>query len=45
MNEIDVYIEGLYEEIEEKIASTRSILQLSKIPTNMESLVANGLAI
>jgi hypothetical protein len=43
MKEIDTYIEGLYEEVKEKVASTRLILQLAKIPENMQELVSNGI--
>jgi hypothetical protein len=42
MNHIDSYIEGLYEETKEKIASTRAILSLAKNPANMQALVSNG---
>ncbi|KAJ3276056.1 Kinesin-associated protein 3 [Terramyces sp. JEL0728] len=41
LSQIETYIEGLYEEIKEKIQSTRCILQLAKIPENMQALVAN----
>ncbi|KAJ3293590.1 Kinesin-associated protein 3 [Borealophlyctis nickersoniae] len=42
MNNIEQYIEGLYEEIPDKIASTRNILQLARVPENMEALIGNG---
>jgi Kinesin-associated protein (KAP) len=42
MSEIDTYIEGLYEEIPDKIRATRNILQLAKFPENMNSLIKNG---
>jgi flagellin-specific chaperone FliS len=41
MSKIDEYIEGLYEEINEKIQSTRNILQLAKSPEKMRILVQN----
>ncbi|KAJ2999415.1 Kinesin-associated protein 3 [Globomyces sp. JEL0801] len=41
MSLIEVYIEGLYEEIKEKVHSTRAILQLAKIPENMGALITN----
>ncbi|KAJ3126935.1 Kinesin-associated protein 3 [Nowakowskiella sp. JEL0407] len=41
MSNIEEYIEGLYEEIPDKIKSTRMILQLARIPENMESLMKN----
>jgi hypothetical protein len=43
MNQIDSYIEGLYEEVKEKIVSTRAILSLAKNPENMQELVSNGI--
>jgi hypothetical protein len=43
MHKIDTYIEGLYEDINEKIGSTKAILQLAKIPENMPDLVSNGM--
>nr|KAJ3413912.1 hypothetical protein HK105_001946 [Polyrhizophydium stewartii] len=41
MANIEAYIEGLYEEIAEKVKSTRNILQLAKIPENMAALIEN----
>ncbi|KAJ3093007.1 Kinesin-associated protein 3 [Quaeritorhiza haematococci] len=41
MDNIEQYIEGLYEEIPDKINSTRNILQLARVPDHMEYLVAN----
>ncbi|KAJ3115068.1 Kinesin-associated protein 3 [Phlyctochytrium bullatum] len=42
LDRIEFYIEGLYEEIPEKVAATRKILQLAKMPENMEALISNG---
>lgn len=41
MDAIEQYIEGLYEEIPEKIHSTRVILQLARVPENMDTLIGN----
>ncbi|KAI8848530.1 kinesin-associated protein-domain-containing protein [Chytridium lagenaria] len=41
LDRIEHYIEGLYEEIPDKIASTRKILYLAKMPENMEALISN----
>lgn len=41
MYKIDEYIEGLYEDIQEKVISTRNILSLAKSPQNMSALVQN----
>ncbi|KAJ8324391.1 hypothetical protein QVD99_002423 [Batrachochytrium dendrobatidis] len=41
MFKMDNYIEGLYEDIPEKVKSTRSILQLAKVPENMRLLIEN----
>lgn len=41
MDNMEQYIEGLYEEIPEKVSSTRHILQLARIPENMEALITN----
>ncbi|RKO93016.1 kinesin-associated protein-domain-containing protein, partial [Blyttiomyces helicus] len=38
---IEHYIEGLYEEIPDKIQSTRNILQLARMSENMETLISN----
>lgn len=43
MSQIDTYIEGLYEDIKDKVISTRAILQLAKVPENMNDLVTNGI--
>ncbi|KAJ3331374.1 hypothetical protein HDU76_003351, partial [Blyttiomyces sp. JEL0837] len=42
MDLIEQYIEGLYEEIPEKVESTRQILQLARNPENLEILMQNG---
>jgi flagellin-specific chaperone FliS len=41
LSSIDEYIEGLYEEMPDKIISTRSILHLARVPENMEKLIQN----
>ncbi|KAI9207591.1 kinesin-associated protein-domain-containing protein [Polychytrium aggregatum] len=41
IDSIEQYIEGLYEEMPDKISSTRSILQLARVPENMELLIGN----
>ncbi|KAI8809755.1 kinesin-associated protein-domain-containing protein [Cladochytrium replicatum] len=41
LDRIEQYIEGLYEEIPEKVVSTRNILQLARIPENMDILISN----
>ncbi|KAJ3412303.1 Kinesin-associated protein 3 [Chytridiales sp. JEL 0842] len=41
MDNMEHYIEGLYEEIPDKIASTQHILQLARVPENMDLLMAN----
>ncbi|KAJ3062382.1 Kinesin-associated protein 3 [Podochytrium sp. JEL0797] len=38
---VEQYIEGLYEEMPDKIASTRSILSLAKNPQNLDVLMEN----
>jgi Rad3-related DNA helicase len=38
---IDDYIENLYEGIKEKLVATRKILDLAKVPKNMDSLISN----
>ena len=45
MSAIDDYIEWLYEEINDKVKSTRHILQLAKIPENMPMLIQNGIQV
>ena len=42
MNQIETYIEGLYEEMTDKISATRQILKLARVPENMEALSQNG---
>ena len=42
INELEDYIEMLYEELPEKIYGTAMILQLSRYPDNLEELVQNG---
>ncbi|KAG5455798.1 MAG: kinesin-associated protein-domain-containing protein, partial [Olpidium bornovanus] len=41
MDAVDQYIELLYEEIPDKIRGTRCILNLTRVPENMEALVEN----
>ncbi|KAJ3130579.1 Kinesin-associated protein 3, partial [Physocladia obscura] len=41
LNMIEQYIEGLYEDIPEKVASTRNILALAKNPQNLDVLMEN----
>ncbi|KAJ1564231.1 Kinesin-associated protein 3, partial [Cladochytrium tenue] len=41
MDLIETYVEGLYEELPEKIASTKKILRLARTPDNMELLISN----
>jgi hypothetical protein len=43
MDLIEQYIEGLYEEIPDKIACTKKILHLARKTENMEQLMANGI--
>ncbi|KAI8586335.1 kinesin-associated protein-domain-containing protein [Geranomyces variabilis] len=38
---IESYIEGLYEEIPDKIKSTRNVLELARDPANLDALVGN----
>ena len=42
IEKIDDYIEGLYEEMPDKINATRKILQLARVNSYMESLIENG---
>ena len=42
INEIEEYVELLYEELPEKIRGTALILQLSRNPDNLEELAVNG---
>lgn len=39
---IETYIEGLYEEMKDKITATRKILALARVPENQEPLISNG---
>jgi hypothetical protein len=41
LESIDDYIENLYEGIREKLIATRKILDLAKVPQNMDSLISN----
>lgn len=41
LENIEEYIEGLYEEMPDKIISTRNILQLARVPHNMQVLTEN----
>jgi hypothetical protein len=41
LSSIDEYIEGLYEEMPDKIIATRNILQLARVPENMGKLIQN----
>ncbi|KAJ3159524.1 Kinesin-associated protein 3 [Geranomyces michiganensis] len=38
---IESYIEGLYEEIPDKIKSTRNVLELARDPANLDALIGN----
>jgi len=42
INDIEEYVELLYEELPEKIRGTALILQLSRNPDNLEELAVNG---
>ena len=42
INEIDDYLELLYEDVPEKIRGSALILQLSRNPDNLEELFQNG---
>lgn len=42
INDIEDYVELLYEELPEKIRGTAFILQLSRNPDNLEELAVNG---
>ncbi|KAJ3038924.1 Kinesin-associated protein 3, partial [Rhizophlyctis rosea] len=41
LSDLDQYIEGLYEDLPDKILSTRNILYLARNPENMEILISN----
>ena len=43
INDLDDYLELLYEDIPEKLRSTALILQLSRNPDNLDDLFQNGL--
>ena len=43
INEIDEYLELLYEDIPEKIRGTALILQLARNPDNLEEIFQNGM--
>lgn len=42
INEVDDYMELLYEDVPEKIRGSALLLQLSRNPDNLEELFANG---
>lgn len=42
INDIDEYLELLYEDVPEKIRGSAFILQLSRNPDNLEELFQNG---
>ena len=42
INDIEDYVELLYEELPEKIRGTGLILQLARNPDNLEELAVNG---
>lgn len=42
INDIEEYVELLYEELAEKIRGTALILQLARNPDNLEELAVNG---
>lgn len=43
INEIDNYVELLYEDVPEKIRSSALLLQLTRNPDNLEELLQNGM--
>jgi hypothetical protein len=43
INDIEGYLELLYEDIPEKVAGSALILQLARNPDNLEELGSNGL--
>jgi len=43
VNDMDEYLELLYEDVPEKLRGTALILQLSRNPDNLEELFQNGL--
>jgi predicted NAD/FAD-binding protein len=42
MEDLDQYVELLYEELADKIKGTRAIMQLSRYPENLPILATNG---
>lgn len=42
INDIDSYVDLLYEDIPEKIRSSSLLLQLTRNPDNLEELLQNG---
>ena len=42
MVELDVYLEGLYDDLSAKTKSTGLILQLARLPENLIELASNG---
>lgn len=42
INDIDEYLELLYEDVPEKVRGSALILQLSRNPDNLEELFQNG---
>ena len=42
LDNIDKYVEGMYEEIPDKINATRSLVVLARDPVNMETMIKNG---
>jgi hypothetical protein len=45
INDVDEYLELMYEDIPEKIRGTALVLQLARNPDNLEELFQNGLCI
>ena len=43
INDVDEYLELLYEDVAEKIRGSALLLQLSRNPDNLEELFQNGL--
>ena len=44
INDIDDYLELLYEDLPEKVRGSALILQLARNPDNLEELFHNGMA-
>ena len=42
INDVDEYLELLYEDIPEKVRGTALLLQLARNPDNLEELFSNG---